>query len=150
VSLLLQSQTSLIKSSGMKAEVKNKFDSYPEHIKSLILQLRELVLSIAEDLDLGEIEETLKWGEPSYHVKNGSPVRMDWKPQSPNQYFLFFHCQTKLVDTFRELYSEDLDFDGNRAIVLQVNRDLPTNVIRHCIELAMKYKSIKHLPLLGA
>ncbi len=134
----------------MKAEVKNKFDSYPRHIKPLILQLRELVFSVAEDLNLGEIDETLKWGEPSYQVKNGSPVRMDWKPKLPNQYYLFFHCQTKLVDTFRELYSEALELEGNRAIVLHVNKDLPKKIIRHCIELAMTYKSIKHLPLLGA
>lgn len=134
----------------MKAEVKEKFNSYPRHIKPLILQLRKMVFSVAGDCNLGEIDETLKWGEPSYQVKNGSPVRMDWKPKSPNQYFLFFHCQTKLVDTFRELYSEVLKFEGNRAIVLDVNKGFPINVVRHCIELAMTYKSVKHLPLLGA
>jgi hypothetical protein len=136
--------------SSMKAEVQEKFDSYPKHIKPLILQLRAIVFSVAEDLNLGEIDEMLKWGEPSYQVKNGSPVRMDWKSRSPNQYYLFFHCQTKLVDTFRELYSEALEFEGNRAIVMHVNKNIPKNIIRHCIELAMRYKSIKHLPLLGA
>jgi hypothetical protein len=134
----------------MKSEVKEKFENYPKHIKPLILQLRKLVFSVAEDLNLGEIDETLKWGEPSYQVKGGSPVRMDWKAKYPNQYFLFFHCQTKLVDTFRELYSEVLEFEGNRAIVLHTNRNLPEKAIRHCIEMAMKYKSIRHLPLLGA
>jgi len=134
----------------MKAEIKEKFDSYPEHIRPLILQLRELVFSVAKELNLGEIDETLKWREPSYQVKSGSPVRMDWKSKSPNQYFLFFHCQTKLIDTFRELYSEALEFEGNRAIVLRVNDDIPNKVIRHCIELAMTYKNVKHLPLLGA
>ncbi|WP_428609109.1 DUF1801 domain-containing protein [Sedimenticola sp.] len=134
----------------MKAEVKEKFESYPSHIKPLVLQLRELVFSVAEDWQLGEINEFLKWGEPSYQVKNGSPIRMDWKPKFPNQYFLFFHCQTKLVDTFRELYSEVLEFEGNRAIVLHTNSDLPIKAIRHCIEMAMRYKNIRHLPLLGA
>lgn len=134
----------------MKPEVKEKFDRYPRHIKPYMLQLRELVFNVAKDFNLGEIEETLKWGEPSYQVKNGSPVRMDWKAKSPNQYFLFFHCQTKLVDTFRELYSEVLDFESNRAIVLHTNKDIPKVAIRHCIEMAMRYKSIKHLPLLGA
>ncbi len=45
----------------------------------MILQLREIVFSVAEEFDLGEIEETLKWRELSYKSKNGSPVRMDWK-----------------------------------------------------------------------
>ncbi len=134
----------------MNAEVQGKLDSYPRHIKPLILELMDLVFSVAEDLDLGEIDETIKWGEPSYQVKNGSPARIDWKSKYPDKYYLFFHCQTKLVDTFRELYSDSLEFEGNRAIVLYVNRDLPKQVIRHCLELAMRYKSIKHLLLLGA
>lgn len=134
----------------MKAEVKEKFDSYPRHIRPLILQLRELVFRVAEDFNLGEVDETLKWGEPSYQVKGGSPVRMDWKPKYPNQYFLFFHCQTKLVDTFRELYSEVLKFETNRAIVLYTNKKLPEKAIWHCMKMAVKYKSIRHLPLLGA
>ncbi|MBV2092759.1 MAG: DUF1801 domain-containing protein [Candidatus Thiodiazotropha sp. (ex Ctena orbiculata)] len=134
----------------MKSEVQEKFDRYPEHIIPLMFQLRDLMFSVAESQNLGEVEETLKWGEPSYLVKNGSAVRMDWKPKSPGQCYLFFHCQTKLVGTFRALYSSSLVFQGNRAIVLNVNRKLPERVIRHCIELAFRYKTVKHLPLLGA
>lgn len=134
----------------MQAEVQEKFNSYPKHIKPLLTQLREVVFSIAEESNLGEVEETLKWGEPSYQVKGGSPVRMDWKEKYPDQYFLFFNCQTRLVETFRELYPETLEFEGNRAIVLYSNKKLPKKTIRHCIEMAMNYKSIRKLPLLGA
>lgn len=134
----------------MQAEVQEKFNSYPKHIKPLLTQLREVVFSIAEESNLGEVEETLKWGEPSYQVKGGSPVRMDWKEKFPDQYFLFFNCQTRLVETFRELYPETLEFEGNRAIVLYSNKKLPKKTIRHCIEMAMNYKSIRKLPLLGA
>lgn len=134
----------------MQAEVQEKFNSYPKHIKPLLIQLREVVFSIAEESNLGEVEETLKWGEPSYQVKGGSPVRMDWKEKYPDQYFLFFNCQTRLVETFRELYPETLEFEGNRAIVLYSNKKLPKKTIRHCIEMAMNYKSIRKLPLLGA
>ncbi len=134
----------------MNIDVKKIFDSYPRHIRPLMLQLRSLIFRVAENMNFGEIEETLKWGEPSYLVKGGSPVRMDWKAKDPNHYFLFFHCQTKLVDTFRELYSEILEFEGNRAIVLKIGKELPESEIRHCLEMAMKYKSIRHLPLLGA
>jgi len=133
----------------MKSEIQEKFDSYPEHIIPLMLQLRGLMFSVAENHNLGKVEETLKWGEPSYLVNKGSAVRMDWKSKSPGQYFLFFHCQTKLVDTFRELYSSSLAFQGNRAIVLNVNNKLPERIVRHCIEMAFRYKTIKHLPMLG-
>lgn len=133
----------------MTADVQEVFDHYPSDIRIRILELRKLVFNVAKDLHLGEVNETLKWGEPSYQVKGGSPVRIAWKDKYPDKYFLFFHCQTKLVDTFRELYSEFLEFEGNRAIVLYVDKSLPKDIIRHCLELTLQYKSLKHLPLLG-
>ena len=133
----------------MKREVQQKFDSYPQNISPLMLTLRDLILSVAEHCDLGDVDETLKWGEPSYGVTGGSPVRIDWKPKTPDNYFLFFNCQTKLVATFRELYATDLTFADQRAIVLDITRTLPDQEIRHCIELAFRYQSIKHLPRLG-
>lgn len=134
----------------MAPDIQETLDRYPAHIQPRISQLRSLILDIAESLNLGKVEETLKWGELSFNVKDGSPIRMDWKEKTPDHYYLFFHCQTKLVDTFRELYSDSLRFAGNRAIVLAVNNDLPEDIIRHCLTLAMRYKRIKHLPLLGA
>ena len=133
----------------MKLEVQAKFDGYPDDVKALLFGIRALIFDVIKDKNLGEVEETLKWGEPSYLVKGGSAVRFDWKPKYPEQYFIFFNCNTSLVDTFRELYSDVLKFQGNRAIVLNVNEPLPQNVIRQCIELSLQYKSIKHLPLLG-
>ncbi|GLQ33581.1 DUF1801 domain-containing protein [Litoribrevibacter albus] len=134
----------------MSSDIQAIFDRYPAHVRPCLLRLRSLILDIAESVNLGKVEEALKWGEPSFQVKSGSPIRMDWKEKTPDQYYLFFHCQTKLVDTFRELYSNSLPFEGNRAIVLDVNKDLPEDIIRHCLTLAMQYKRIKHLPLLGA
>ncbi|WP_242014604.1 DUF1801 domain-containing protein [Vibrio alginolyticus] len=114
-----------------------------------IEELRNTVLTIASELKLGEVEESLKWGEPSYSVKTGSPVRMDWKQKTPSRYYLFFNCQTKLVDTFRELYSDSLEFQGNRAIILSLSAPLPEASIKTCLELALTYQKRKNLPLLG-
>lgn len=134
----------------MKIEVQNKFASYPEHVKPVLLHIRALIFDIAKQKNLGEVEESLKWGEPAYTVKTGSTVRMNWKPNYPEQVFIFFNCNTKLVDTFRELYSESLQFQGNRAIVLNISEPLLLEQIRQCIALSLQYKRIKHLPLLGA
>ncbi|RTZ16713.1 DUF1801 domain-containing protein [Vibrio aquaticus] len=134
----------------MDKDVKNHFEQYPEHARLRLIELRELLFAIAAEFDAGEVDESLKWGEPSYNVKAGSLVRMDWKLKSPNDYYLFFHCQTKLVDTFRELYGEVLRFQGNRAIVLTLSEPLPQAPIKHCLELALTYQQRKHLPLLGA
>ncbi|MCG9680821.1 DUF1801 domain-containing protein [Vibrio sp. Isolate24] len=134
----------------MNKVVKDRFDEYPENARVRLAELRNLVFQIASELELGEVEETLKWGEPSYSVKTGSPLRMDWKLKSPNNYYLFFNCQTKLVDTFRELYGEELVFQGNRAIVLSLSEPIPERVIKSCLESALTYQQRKNLPLLGA
>ena len=134
----------------MDKAVKDRFDQYPESARARLEELRNLVFQVASELELGEVDETLKWGEPSYSVKTGSPLRMDWKLKSPNHYYLFFNCQTKLVDIFQELYGEELEFQGNRAIVLPLSKPLPETVIKSCLELALTYQQRKNLPLLGA
>ncbi len=134
----------------MDIAVKQRFEQYPKNACVRLEQLRGLVLKVASELELGKVVESLKWGEPSYSVKSGSPVRMDWKQNSPNNYYLFFHCQTKLVATFRELYGEVLEFEGNRAIVFQLSEPLPESIIEQCLKLTLTYKKRRHLPLLGA
>jgi len=134
----------------MDKVVKDRFDEYPDNARVRLEELRNLVFQVVSELELGEVDETLKWGEPSYSVKTGSPLRMDWKLKSPNNYYLFFNCQTKLVDTFRELYGDELVFQGNRAIVLSLSKPLPETVIKSCLGLALTYQQRKNLPLLGA
>ncbi|MDF4952129.1 DUF1801 domain-containing protein, partial [Vibrio parahaemolyticus] len=129
----------------MNKVVKERFDEYPENARIRLEELRNLVFQIASDLELGEVDETLEWGEPSYSVKTGSPLRIDWKLKSPNNYYLFFNCQTKLVDTFRELYSDSLEFQGNRAIILSLSAPLPEASIKTCLELALTYQKRKNL-----
>jgi len=132
-------------------EIKAVFDRYPVSIREKLISLRMLVLETALEIDgVSSIEETLKWGEPSYLAKGGSTIRLGWKESNPNQYFLYFHCKTKLVDIFKELYSELFKFDGNRAIVFDVNDEIPVSELKHCISLSLIYHRIKHLPMLGA
>ncbi|EOX1767475.1 DUF1801 domain-containing protein, partial [Vibrio cholerae] len=76
----------------MNKVVRERFDEYPENARIRLEELRNLVYQIASELELGEVNETLKWGEPSYSVKAGSPLRMDWKQKSPDNYYLFFNC----------------------------------------------------------
>lgn len=133
----------------MNKLIKERFDEYPQSALIRLEALRSLIFKVANNLELGEVEESLKWGEPSYCTKMGTPIRMDWKLKSPNHYYLFFHCQTRLIDTFRELYGEELEFQGNRAIVLSLSKPLPEVAIQHCLALALTYKQRKHLPLLG-
>jgi hypothetical protein len=132
-------------------KVKDIFDRYPKFARRQMLHLRKLVLNTASNIEgLEELEETLKWGEPSYLTKYGSTLRMDWKDKNPDQVAMYFQCTSRLVPTFRILYKGRFEFEGNRAIVFNVNGKLPDTAIKHCISLALTYHKVKHLPLLGA
>ncbi|MEM8807630.1 MAG: DUF1801 domain-containing protein [Cyanobacteria bacterium P01_G01_bin.38] len=122
----------------------------PEPVREKLHNLRSLILQVASDLDdIGTLEETLKWGQPSYLVKGGSTIRLGWKPSAPDQYAIYFHCKTKLVETYREVYGDLFEFEGNRAIVFHVEAKLPTRALKQCIALALTYHRVKHLPMLG-
>ncbi len=56
-----------------------------------------------------------------------------------NQYAVYFHCQTDLVETFRELYPTELRYGGNRSILLNTEDDIPELALRHCVALALTY-----------
>jgi len=132
-------------------KVKDKFESYPGFVQKQMYALRNLVIQTASEVEgLEKLEETLKWGEPSYITKNGSAIRMDWKESKPDEYAMYFHCQTKLVDTFKELYRDNFKFEGNRAIVFSCTEKIAENELKHCISITLNYHKLKHLPLLGA
>lgn len=124
--------------------------NYPDNANLYLQLLQQWVFELAEQHGLGPIDESVKWGEASFAVKSGSPIRMDWKAKAPEQVSVFFNCQTKLVDTFRELYGDQLTLVGNREIALPLHQPMPEHIIKHCLLLALTYKQVKHLPLLGA
>ncbi len=128
-------------------EVNPVFQRYPAPARQKLLALRQLILETAEDIEeIVEVEETLKWGEPSYRVKKGSTVRIDWKPRAPDKYAMYFQCTSKLVPTFRKRYVDLFEFEGDRAIVFDLDEDLPVPELKACITAALRYHRVKHLP----
>jgi hypothetical protein len=126
-----------------------KFDSYPTDIKPKMEFLRKLVLEVAEEIKLTQLEETLKWGEPSYLAKKGSTLRIDWKAKTPNQYAMYFKCTSKLVVTFKEIYGDIFNYETTRAIVFKLDDNIPEKELRQCIQAALTYHTVKDLPQLG-
>jgi len=118
------------------------FNAYPKPIKAKLLALRRLIFDTATTtMGVGALQETLKWGQPSYlttETKSGSTIRIDRIKSAADQYAVYFHCQTDLVETFRGLYPE-LSFGGNRSIVLNAQDELPEPALRHCVALALTY-----------
>ena len=130
------------RSSFSDPAVEAAFDAYPKPLKARLLALRRLIFDTARTVEgVGPLQETLKWGQPSYltpTTKSGSTIRID-RMKSANQYAIYFHCQTNLVETFRELYPAELSYGGNRSIILNADDEVPEPALRHCVALALTY-----------
>ncbi|MFY8329014.1 DUF1801 domain-containing protein [Pseudoalteromonas sp. ZZD1] len=133
----------------MNEQVRKKFATYPADVAVVLNEVRSLILKVATEEGSSELEETLKWGEPSYISKSGSVIRFDYKEKLPQHFCIYFNCKTKLIDTFKELYGDTFVYQGNRALVFEISQTLPNKELAHCLSLALRYKKIKHLPLLG-
>lgn len=126
------------------------FTNYPDFVKDKMQQLRELVIETTEEIEgISNLEETLKWGEPSFVTKNGSTLRMDWKEKTPNQYAMYFQCTSRLVDTFRLVFGNKFQYEGNRAIIFQINQKIPKEALKECIKATLNYHNVKNLITLG-
>ncbi len=130
--------------------VEEVFSNYPNRAHEKITYLRTLIIDVANKTEgITRLEETLKWGEPSYLVKNGSTLRIDWKKSKPNQYAMFFSCSSKLVPTFRIIFKDVFNFEGNRAIIFPMDKDLQEDELKKCIAVSLTYHKVKQLPFLG-
>ncbi len=123
--------------------VEQVFSDYPDHVRPELMCLRQLVFDTAAEIEgVGKLEETLKWGEPSFltsETKSGSTIRIDWKPRAADSYAMYFICHTNLVNTFREIYPDQLTFEGNRSIVFRLGEEYPVEAVKHCVSMALTY-----------
>lgn len=129
---------------AMPAEVADTFASYPDIVRSGLFELRLLIFDAADETDgVGRIDETLKWGQPSYlttDTGSGTTIRLAPTPaNSSHDYGLFVHCATDLVSQFRDLFGHALDYDTNRGVLLRTSEPTPTEALRECIALAFTY-----------
>jgi len=132
------------------SRVTQKFESYPSIVQPKMEYLRNMIIETAsENTGINTLEVTLKWGEPSFKVKKGSPVRIDWKSNTPDQYAMYFTCSTSLVETFRMVYGDLFDYEKNRALIFNMDDPIPEKELKDCISMALNYHSLKSDPFLG-
>lgn len=139
----MASRTSKIADPAVRAV----FDAYPPEVRGNLLNLRSLILETAEATEaVGSLQEILKWGQPSYLTfkpKSGSTIRIDQVRDEPGRYALYCHCQTTLIEDFRELYADAFRFEGNRAMIFDAADAVDGEALRHCIGLALTYHARK-------
>ncbi|CAM9917844.1 unnamed protein product [Chrysoparadoxa australica] len=131
-------------------KVNQLLSGYPTHVSNRLYELIAFIEDTANEMGIQKLVETTKWGEPSYLTKKGSTIRLDWKPKTPDHYYLYFICSTELVSTFRIIFGDELNFEDNRAIRLSLDEPIPNSQLKRCLSLALNYHKVKHLHLLGA
>ena len=128
-------------SEDMPDDVRRAFDAMPDAQRAHALQLRSWILDVAADNEsIGELVETLKWGEPSYlpvKPRVGSTVRI--ASFDADAVGLYFNCQTMLVENFRHTYGDDLEYSKNRAVVFRTDIPLNEQVVKQCASAALLY-----------
>ncbi len=106
------------------------------------MHLRRLILETAAQIDaVGDVEETLKWGQPSFQTarpRTGTAIRIDKDGPETADVALFVHCQTSLVSEWRVLYPH-LSFGGNRSVHFPAGEPLPEAEICQMVSMALRY-----------
>ncbi|HMQ10126.1 MAG TPA: DUF1801 domain-containing protein [Oligoflexia bacterium] len=124
--------------------VAEKFNQYPKEFRVLLYKLRELIFAVAkENPVIGEIEESLKWGEPSYRAQDkkiGTSIRLAWNKNKPNQCGMYVHCQTNLIEQYKILFDDMFEYEDKRALIFSKTNVINNRVpIKECIYLALTY-----------
>lgn len=130
----------------MPPEVAAVLDRYPAQARVKLLELRKILFEEAERLEVGALQETLKWGEPAYLTpisKAGSTIRMAWKPKKPETCSLFFSCNTDLIARMRETFPVEFQYVGNREVSFPIEEDLPDFAARAIVGMALTYHRAK-------
>lgn len=127
----------------LPSQTQSVFQGLPNALAARLVTLRALILETAdENPAIGPLEETLKWGEPAYltsTTKSGTTVRINRHKKQDGLYAFYVHCQTDLVDRYKQLYGDILKFDGTRAVVFDVDHDIPVDAVKHCLAMALTY-----------
>ena len=120
-------------------EVAAAYDRWTPEQRSALLSVRALIYDEAMAGGVGEIGETLKWGEPSYvpvAARTGTPVRLSVTKQGAPA--VFAHCQTQVVPAFREAFGDAFRYDGNRAVLIGPDTEALRRMIRHALTYHLK------------
>ncbi|TDE36219.1 DUF1801 domain-containing protein [Antarcticimicrobium sediminis] len=103
----------------MSAPVAAAFAGFPPETQTGLRALRALILSVAADTpEAGRLSEELRWGQPAYLTpETGAGTTLRLGVAKSGGFALFVHCQTSLIDEFRELAGSDWPVEGRRAIL---------------------------------
>ncbi|EBA13598.1 DUF1801 domain-containing protein [Roseobacter sp. CCS2] len=99
--------------------VSDAYQALPASAREAAFTLRDLIFAVAaETPKAGPIEETLRWGQPSYitpKTKAGSTLRIG--ATKAGEAAIFAHCGTQIISTYAATFPNMDRIEGNRAVI---------------------------------
>lgn len=120
------------------AAVAEAYDAMPARSREIALVLRDLIYETAWDMpQVGPVAESLKWGQPSYAVARGTPLRI--AVPKAGGCGLYVHCQTTLIADYAALVAGADRIEGNRGVLFGSPDDIVETRLRLIVRSALTY-----------
>lgn len=128
-------------SPAIPTDVQAAFEAFESDEQRALLGIRRMIFTLASETDgVGSIEETLKWGQPSYLTvkpKSGTTIRLGVPEKG--YVAVYVHCGTTIVASFRDVYQDTYRTEGKRAVYFALHEPLPEDAIKTLLNLALTY-----------
>ncbi len=122
--------------------VEAAFAALPDDSREIAMILRDLIFDVADDTpEAGQIEEALRWGQPSYltpETKSGTTLRLG-QSKNTEGCALFTHCQSSVMRDHAAMFPGMDRIEGNRAIVFATADDIEPMRLRLLVRHALTY-----------
>jgi len=128
----------LVRPAFQSPAVSAAFEAFEPALRAQLLDLRALIYDTAAHLDIPALDESLKWGQPSYTTLKSTPIRLGATKAGAGA--IFTHCQSRVIPDFRTLFPTAFTYDGNRAVHIDPTAPLPKNALRLLITAALTYR----------
>lgn len=121
---------------------------WPDAAQARLWACRALFHQIAQDAKVGRLDETLKWGQPSWRPvapRTGSTLRAGWHSDRAQMLSLFVDCKTDLAARMRDFYPHLPLNDGRRHLAVAIEGPLPQQALSHLAEMTFTYHRARRL-----
>ena len=125
-------------------QVADAFSRFNPAEHATLLAVRGLIHELAtETPGVGTLEESLKWGSPSYVTvspRTGTPIRLDRHNSDENTVGVYVHCQSRVMEQFKVVHPSSPRTLGARALLLHTDKALPLAALSDFLLIALTYR----------
>ena len=116
--------------------------TWPTQAQAHFADLRHLVHEVAAAIDVGPLDESLKWGQPAWRprrARTGSTLRVDWSPATPDRLLAFVDCKTDIAAQMDLRFPGQFGNDGRRAMGFDLEGALPRDALWQLAHMTLAY-----------